>query len=404
MSLFRRKAAEDRTLSPETTMPLMVEGFPGDASSVAPSNALAIADVWACVRALADAASSLPLIVYRRTVSGRERIEGRTADLLRNPAPAVTQCAFVAQVMCHLNLWGNAYIGKYKDPDGKVEQLAPLRPSAVTVRIQNGQPVYWFIDPWTGERFVLGTGDVIHVKGLADNGIIGLSPVHQCRVALGLSDALTKHASTFFANDARPSGILKVPQGPAVQDQVDNLRKAWEARHGGLTNAHRIAVVAGDIDFTSVSMPMEDAQFLEQRHLSSQEVARIFRVPPWIIGAPSGDRQTYANVEQQSLHFVMHSLRPQLVAIEQALSSDTDLFTGNTYAEFLIEALLRADSATRASVYTAALNPITGWMRRDEIRELENLPPEAPAPMPAAIAGTNGHGVFNPDPQSGVNQ
>ena len=127
-------------------------------------------------------------------------------------------------------------------------------------------------------------------------------------------------------------------------------------------------------------MPLDDAQFLEQRKLSAVEVARIFRVPPWIVGADSGDSMTYANVEQQGLHFVTYSLRPWLVVIEQALTADRDLFTPNSYCEFLLDALLRADSLTRAQVYEKALDPITGYMSRQEVRALENLPPEnAPA-------------------------
>src|SRR2546425_669043 len=105
------------------------------------------------------------------------------------------------------------------------------------------------VDPWTGERSILTSADVCHVRAMSHDGILGLSPVRQCRVALGLANSLTQYGAQFFANGARPSGILQVPQGPAVQDQIDNLKEAWEARHGGLTNAHRIAVLSGDVSF-----------------------------------------------------------------------------------------------------------------------------------------------------------
>ncbi len=127
-------------------------------------------------------------------------------------------------------------------------------------------------------------------------------------------------------------------------------------------------------------MPADDAQLLEQRKLSATEIARIFRVPPWIVGAEGGGSMTYSNVEQESLHFATYSLRPWLVAIEQALSADADLFAAGSYCEFLIEGLLRADSKTRSEIYTAALDPITGWMTREEVRRLENLEPEREAP------------------------
>jgi HK97 family phage portal protein len=123
-------------------------------------------------------------------------------------------------------------------------------------------------------------------------------------------------------------------------------------------------------------MPLTDAQFLEQRKLSAVEVARIFRVPNWIVGAESGDSLTYSNTTEQASAFIKFSLRPWLVLIEQALSADRDLMPANQYAEFLLDGLLRADAKTRAEIYTAALNPETGWMTREEVRRLENLETE----------------------------
>jgi HK97 family phage portal protein len=366
----------------------MLPSVPGD-TVVSPSNAMAIADCFACVRALADAAASLPLLVYKRqSGGGRDRVDNTTADLLRQPAPAVTQANFVGQIVAHLNLHGNAFCGKYKGADGTITQLGLLPPNAMTIELKGGVPLYTFTHPTTGKRDVLTTGDVIHVKSLSTDGLVGLSPVRQCRMALGLSSQLVEHASRFFEADARPSGVLRVPPGPAAQDQVENLRKAWEARHAGLKQSHRVAIVSGDLSFQAVGMPLEDAQFLQQRQLSAQEVARIFRVPPSVIGAPTGDSLTYATVEQQSLHFAMYSLRPHLVQIEQALSNDRDLFGPNEYAEFLIDALLRADTATRSSTYATALDH--GWMTVDEVRQRENLPPLPTGARPIPKPSVNG--------------
>jgi HK97 family phage portal protein len=229
---------------------------------------------------------------------------------------------------------------------------------------------------------------VVHIRALTTDGLVGLSPVQQCRVALGLSQQLAEHAASFMANGAMPGGLLRLdhfgvpapgvarPEGEAQGGDLEALRDAWSAQHAGVRNAHRIAVVSGEVSFTPLSMPMEDAQFLEQRKLSAVEVARVFRVPPHIIGASSGDSLTYSTVESQALDFVKFSLRPWLVAIEQAFSADRDLFPPGAYCEFLVDALLRADSKTRAEVYTAALDPISGWMTRAEVRRLENLEAE----------------------------
>jgi HK97 family phage portal protein len=376
---------EDRALTAQTVPPDMLTGSPGGAT-VTPSTAMGIADAYACVRALSDAAASLPLIAYRRTDTGRVRLEGGSADLLHSPAPAVTQSNLVGQLVAHLQLHGNAYVGKFRNAAGQVDQLALLHPERVVPELRAGRPIFTVLDG-RGGRSVHTVDDIIHVKALSTDGLVGLSPVRQCRTALGLSQTLQEHAAGFFENGARPAGILRLNRfgtpppgvasgdGPPVDD-LQQLRDAWNVEHRGTKNAHRIAVVSGEIEFTPLSMPMDDVEFIEQRKLSAVEVARIFRVPPHIIGASSGDSLTYSTVESQALDFVKFSLRPWLVTIEQALSADRDLFAPRTYCEFLLDALLRADSKTRAEVYSRALDPISGWATRAEVRRLENLEAE----------------------------
>jgi HK97 family phage portal protein len=283
-------------------------------------------------------------------------------------------------MVAHLSLFGNAYIGKFRNGDGLIDQLALLHPDRVTPELKGGRPVFTVAGS-KGERSIHGPGDIIHIKGLSTDGLVGLSPIRECATALGLSANLTDHAATFFENDARPAGIIKLGNDGAVTAEEDRLRiaRAWEAGHAGVRNAFKTAVITGSIDYVPISFPPEQAQFLEQRKLSATEIARIFRVPPYMIGADSGASMTYSNVEQESLHFVTYGLRPHLVAIEQALSADADLFLERTYCEYLLDAVIRADSATRAQVYTAALNPETGWMTRAEVRRLENLDPESEA-------------------------
>jgi HK97 family phage portal protein len=392
----RDDGVEDRALDAQTVPPSMLTSTPGGAS-VTPSTAMGIADAYACIRALADAAASLPLHSYRRTDAGRERLEGGTADLLTSPAPATTQANLVGQMVAHLNLFGNAYVGKFRNAAGQVDQIAMLHPERVVPELRAGRPIYAVLDG-QGGRTVHGVDDITHIKALSIDGLVGLSPVRQCRIALGLSQTLQEHASSFFENGARPAGILRLnrfgtpPPGVASgegTDDLQTLRDAWNVSHRGPRNAHRVAVVSGEVEFIPLSMPMDDVEFLEQRKLSAVEVARVFRVPPHIIGASSGDSLTYSTVESQALDFVKFSLRPFLVTIEQALSADRDLFGPRTYCEFLLSALLRADSKTRADVYAQALDPITGWMDVDEVRALENLPPRTqPAPTVAPVAPT----------------
>jgi len=367
---------EDRTLTAQSVPPACLQGatsgpYPPPTS---PVNALAIGDVWACVRVLADAAASLPLIAYRRTTTGRVRYSGRVVDLLDRPSPATTQANLVAQMVGHLALYGNAYIGKVKDGDGVVTSLVLLSPDRIVPQIKAGEPLYTYT-PVYGAQTVLTGGDVIHVRTLSTDGLMGLSPIRQCRTALGLATGLGQHAYSFFQNDARPSGILKVQSPGSDAESLRDLKTAWEGRHSGAGNAHRIAVVSGEVAFTPISVPLDDVEFVEQRRLSTAEIARIFRVPPWMIGASSDDSMTYSNVEQQALSFVTYSLRPYLVVIEQAITNDPDLSPQTVYSEFLIDAVLRSDAATRAAIWTQALDPATGWMTKAEVRERENLDP-----------------------------
>ncbi|MBA2357829.1 MAG: phage portal protein [Actinobacteria bacterium] len=388
MRLLRRTRAEDRTLSlTELRLQPALTAVP----LVTPSEALGNPDVYACVRVLADAAASCPLVVYRRLPDGgRQRASGRTADLLHNPSEGATQAGLVATVMAHLLLHGNAYLGKYRDGEGRVEQLLPLQPDRVRVERRAGRIVFTVTND-LGRPSEHSLDDLIHVKALSTDGLVGLSPIRQMRAALELNDAVREAATALFVNGARPSGILKA-QGSLTQAQIEDLRATWSARHGG-TRSGGVAVMSGQVEFLPVSMPADDAEFVAARKLSTTEIARCFRVPPWMVAAEDAGSLTYSNAESQMLSFATYSLRPWLTCIEQAIGADRDLFAGSLYAEFLLDALLRADSATRAAVYTQALNPVTGWMRRDEVRRLENLEPE-PAdvqrPAMTLIPTTNG--------------
>jgi HK97 family phage portal protein len=374
MRLFRRRNEDHSIPAGGPVWP--DNGWARSAYSSTPERALQVGDVWACVRVLADAAASVPLVPYRPRSSGRVRLStGRLAGLLDRPAPATTQANLVAQMVSHLTLWGNCFLGKFRNEDGQVEQLGLLFPDYVAVELRAGLPLYTVTDPTTGRQSRHGTEDITHIKAMSTDGLVGLSPIKQCRTALGLSAGLADHALAFFQHGGRPSGIITLPQGTRA-DAVKDLAMQAESRHGGARNAHRIAVITGEMSWTPMSGPLDDLQFVEQRKLSTAEVARIFRVPPWMIGASSGDSLTYSNTEQQQLAFVTHSLRPWLVVIEHALSADPDLCPGALYVEFLLDALLRADSKTRAEIYALALDPLQGWMTREEVRRLENLEPE----------------------------
>jgi HK97 family phage portal protein len=368
---------ESRALTRGNVPPSMLPYTRSALLDVNTANALRVADAYACVRVLADSVASLPLKVYRRTATGRVPAGGdsRAVQLLERPSPGSTSADLISQVMVHLNVHGNAYLGKFR-ADGEIVQLGLLDPTQVRVEL-SGQRIVYTLSRREGVT-EHGPEDILHIKAMSADGLAGLSPVTQCRLALSLSSNLQEHAKQYFEEGSRPSGILTMPLGSSAEG-MERLREDWRNKHGGVERMHRVALIEGEAQFTPVAFSADDSQFLQQRELSAREVSRIFRVPAWAIDAPTGDSLTYANTLEQNRAFVTHSLRPWLVRIEKAIGNDTDLCPGNTYVQFDLDGLLRADATQRSEIYMKALDPITGWMRRSEIRELEELPPESEA-------------------------
>jgi HK97 family phage portal protein len=374
--------SESRSLPPpENQLPLA--GLPTIWSGptfwkLTPVEALAIADVWAAVRVLADAASSLPLHVYRKTEQGRERVtSGKLVDLLERPGPGISQADLVSTLMCHVLIWGSAYLAKYRQ-QGEVGQLGLLHPDRVRPELIDGELRFRY-DPPKGPQLLLTEADVVHIKGLSVDGVTGLSAVTQATKVLGLSDSLVKHAMSFFQSDTpRPAGVLRLGD-QEFQPLEEGRQRSLETIKNEL-KPHGILVIGGDAAYENVGERLDDGQFVEQRRLAAQEIARVFRIPPHMLGAPTNDSLTYSTVEQESINFVRYSLTPWLRRVELALSGDRDVAFARQFVKFEVDGLLRADSAGRAAFYTAALDPVQGWMTREEVRRLEDLPPESTPP------------------------
>jgi HK97 family phage portal protein len=354
------------------------------------TNALQVADAYACVRCLADSISSLPLKVYRRTPAGRVPAgeESRAVQLLNSPSPGSTSADLISQVVAHLNVHGDAFIGKYRS-DGEIVQLGLLPPEQVQVELRGQRILYVLtID---GRQTEHSVDDILHIKGMSLDGLRGLSPVSQCRLALSLSANLQEHARQYFENGSRPSGILTAPETRSTE-ALELTAEKWAHRHGGVEHMHRVAVLAGDVKFTPIAFSADDSQFLQQRELSAREVVRIFRVPAWAIDAPTGDSLTYANVLEQNRAFVTHSLRPWLVRIERALSNDSNLCPGSTYVEFDLDGLLRADTPLLRLGRDHEARPV----RRPELHGPPALldHPALPPPRPRPADATALHEAF----------
>ncbi|HIR80278.1 MAG TPA: phage portal protein, partial [Candidatus Limiplasma merdipullorum] len=221
-----------------------------------------------------------------------------------------------------------------------------------------------------GRTVQLRPEDVLHIPGLGFDGIMGYSPIALEKNAIGLEIAAEEYGSTFFKNGARPSGILTHPN--TVKDPK-RLRESWNAAYGGSSNGSKVAILEENMSFTPISLPNNEAQFLETRKFQVEEICRIFRVPPHLIGDLS--RSTFSNIEHQSIDFATHTIRPWLVRIEQAMNRA--LFSvsekGRFYVQFNLDGLMRGDYKSRMEGYAIARQ--NGWMSANDIRALENLNP-----------------------------
>jgi HK97 family phage portal protein len=365
-----------------------VEAFKQGSSSagrvVTVEGAFAVAAVWAAVRVLADTIGSLPLHAYRTRPSGREKAEGtRVYRLLHDePNPEMPASALWSVVATHLNTWGNAYLGK-TFRGSEVIELWPIRPDRVKVRREKGRKVFVLTDEGgreTDRRY--SADEIVHLFGLSLDGLTGLSPVACARESIGAAIAMDEWQNSFFRDGALPRMAL-IHKERLSDKAKDNLRRQWEQRYRGSKKANRVAVLEEGVTVETLSLPQRDLEFVNQRKHSIQEIARWFRVPVSLVEGDKGGSLQYSTVEMDNLHFAVHSVRPWLVRIEQSLNRDKSLFpSGRLFSEFSIDALLRADTKTRYESYQIALDPISGWMKPREVRELENLPPDSSFEVP----------------------
>lgn len=351
---------------------------------VTPETALASAPVFACVKVLAESVAVLPLLLYQRLVDGSKTRapEHPLFDVLhRRPNQWQTAFEFWSMSVSHVALRGNAYSQIVPGRRGPVDQLIPLHPDRVrVVREESGRLTYEVRPRATGNDrttaaapFVLTQDQMFHLRGPFSNGVVGQNPIEIAREPIGLSLAAQEYAARFFQNDATPGGVLEHPgvgKGAISAEAEKTVRDSFVTAQTGV-HRHKPAVLAEGMTYHQIGMTNKDAQFIEARKFSAVDIARIFRVPPHLIGIL--DRATFSNIEQQAIDFVIYTLSAWLVSIEQAISRDLIVRPDVFFAEFLVEGLLRGDAKTRSEFYASGIQ--NGWMTRNEVRMRENLNP-----------------------------
>jgi len=360
---------------------LMDRAYIGQSSSasgrdVGVEAALQNATVWACVRVIAETIASLPCIVYRRSEDGGKRraTYHRLYSVLHDQTnPEMTAFDFWEVLATHVLTWGNHY-SQIEVDDYGVKALWPLEPSRVTPIRQGGQLAYQY-RTISGETKIFSFEEIFHVHGLSWNGVTGLSVVNYAREAIGLGLATEEYGARFFGNGARPGGVLEHP-GKLSTAGHDRLKVDWNDAHQGPANAHRVAILEEGMKWHETSLPPEDSQFIETRRFQVEEIARWYRVPLHMIGEQTKNTSWGSGIEQQSIGFVVYTIRPWLVRIEQAIQRDLfEITTGKRdhFAQFLVDGLLRGDVKSRYDAY--AVGRQNGWLSTNDIRRLENMNP-----------------------------
>lgn len=347
----------------------------GDSSAgvaVSEESAMRTSAVYACVKILAETVASLPLHLYKK--SGNKKVKAEEHPLFsclyEMPNGETTSFNFREVMMTALLLWGNGYARIIRDKSGYVKELWYLRPDLMTVsRDQNRKLKYEYSDE-NGGLIKYKPEQIFHVKGLSFDGVKGLSPIGQMKEAIGLALATEEYGAKFFGNGARPGGVIEYP---GTLKDPEKLRESWNKVFQGAKNSNKTAVLEAGAKFHTIGLPPEESQFLQTRKFQINEICRIFRVPPHLVG--DLEKATFSNIEHQSIEFVQHTVRPWLVRWEQEISRSLLSEQERTmyFARFNVDGLLRGDYASRMQGYATARQ--NGWMSANDIRALEEMNP-----------------------------
>ena len=337
--------------------------------------------VYACVRILAESIAGLPLHVYAYKGQGKERVPAHPLYFLLHdaPNPEMTSFVFRETLMTHLLLWGNAYAQILRDGMGRVIGLYPLLPDRMDVGrdSKTGELYYLYTRSTEGNPNFKGAGqirlrrmDVLHIPGLGFDGLVGYSPIAMAKTAIGIAIATEEYGATFFQNGARPAGVL---EHPGVVKDPEKLRESWHSVYGGTKNVGKIALLEEGVKYQQIAIPPEEAQFLQTRKFQIDEIARLYRVPPHMVG--DLEKSSFSNIEQQSLEFVKYTLNPWVVRWEQALQKAllSNRERKDYFIRFNVDGLLRGDYKSRMEGY--AIGRQNGWLSANDIRSIEDMNP-----------------------------
>ena len=342
-------------------------------SMVTPESAEAISACFACVQAISETVATLPLHTYRRV--GQDRVKATDhpvyALLHHEPNEYQTALEFREQMTSSVLLRGNAYAEIEWDARGYPTSLHPIHPDRVTVlKLSNGRIGYEVAND-QGKARRINQDSMLHLKDRTENSVVGKSRIQIHRDTIGLAIAQQAHGGKVFENGARLSGVLQTPH-QMTDGMLARLKASWQSQYSGTDNIGKTAILEDGLTYQQIGMSLEDAQWIAAQKFSVEQVARIYRVPPTMIGDLT--HGNFSNSVEMSRVFVTNTLRRWLVMWEQAVSRVllTPNERGDYFAEHSVEGLLRGDATNRAAFYTQGIQ--AGWLQPSEARAFENLP------------------------------
>lgn len=347
---------------------------------VTEKTSLGMPAVWSAVNLIAGTCASLPLHAYREGDVQRKKLTtGQSANLLKNPHPDLVPYDFWEIVHAHRLLWGNAYILKLRNALGVVTELWPIHPSRVKVgRVGPGgdpdlmgKKVY-AVDGGedAGGLTYVGDREILHLPAFGYDGISGVSPIRIAAQGIGLALAAEEYGARLFGSGSLASGILQTEQ-KMKPEQANALAARWKQKAHGIQTAHDVIILDAGTKFTQLTIPPEDAQFLQSRQFQVREVARMFGVPTHLLMDVEGSTSWGTGIAEQTLGFVIFTLRRWLIRTEQAVTRM--LRPDTVYSKFSLEGLLRGAPKDRAEFYKKMFD--MGAFSTNDILELEDRAP-----------------------------
>lgn len=333
--------------------------------------ALQSAAVYACVRLLAETIASLPKHVYKKLPNGDKEIlfDHGLNSIITQPNEVQTSFEFTELLQGWATLRGNGYALKNVNARGQVDSLIPLPSDAVKPVFNENNNIVYETKLRNGNGFdevTLTTEDIFHLRGFGTDILRGMNPIEAHADTIGISLAAQNYGARFFANDATPTGVVTHPNQFKDEEAITRFKKTWKRAQNGIKQ-HSVAVLENGLTYQNIGLTNKESQFLESRKYSVTDIARIFNIPPHMIG--DLERATFSNIADQSIEFVVYTLRPWVIRWEQIIKRDL-IVEDDIFVEFSMDGLLRGDTKSRFIAYGMGIRD--GHLTRNEVRRLEN--------------------------------